>query len=204
MADGDDRLQFSFELIDKVSDTATQIGTSAEEADRRVEDFNATAEDAVRTSKTLDSSLQATQVNLVTQMSAIGSLDGAVNAVRGGLEGLGLVSEETSEKLAKVSAGFSLIKGTAQGLVAVKALMSTLNAQTAINAALSSYLAVLKNPAMLAGVGLAAGAAAGIAGAYLMTNNNTTTNTTTNITVQDTTPKQATGGIIKVFEGGAL
>lgn len=204
MADEDNRLQFSFELIDGVSENAKAIERSVEEADRTVVTYEHDTERAVQSTKSLDTTVQATQLRLITQMAAIGSLGGAVNALSGGLTGLGLVSDETAQHLAKVSSAFSIIKGTAQGLTAVKALMATLNAQTAINASLSSYLAVLKNPAMLAGVALAGGAAVGVAGAYLMTNNSHTTNNNTSITVQDTTPAQATDSIIRIVEGGAL
>lgn len=83
-------------------------------------------------------------------------------------------------------------------------MMATLNAQTAINASLSTYLAVLKNPAMLAGVAVAGGAAVGFAGAYLMTRNNNTTNNTNNINIQGEAPRDAVAQIIDIFEGGAL
>ena len=205
MAAEDERLRFSFELVDEVTETATEITRSVDRADDKVVEYTTDAQRAKQATNELDRATHATQLRLVTQMAAIGSISGAVNALSGGLQGLGLVSDETAQDLAKVSSAFSVIKGTAQGLTAVKALMATLNAQTAINASLSSYLAVLKNPAMMAGVAIAGGAALGVAGAYLMTNNSSTTNNqTTNITVQDTTPARATNGIIRVVEGGAL
>lgn len=200
----DDKLQFSFELIDNVSDTASQMTDSASEAQEGVDRLVDSEQRAIDTTRRLDTDLKGTQIQLLTQMAVIGSLGGAVNAITGGMENLGLVSDETAQKLRGVSSAFGIIKGTAQGLVAVKALMATLNAQTAINASLSSYLAVLKNPAMLAGVALAGGAAVGFAGAYLMNNNsNTTNNSTTNVTIEDTSPKNATE-VYRIFGGGAL
>lgn len=200
----DDKLQFSFELIDNVSDSASQMADSASDADDAVNRLTESEERAISTTRTLDNDLKGNQVQLLTQMAVIGSLSGAVNSITGGMRGLGIVSDETAEKLQGVGSAFAIIKGTAQGLTAVKALMATLNAQTAINASLSSYLAVLKNPAMLAGVALAGGAAIGVAGAYLMnSSNNTTNNNTTNVTIEDTSPKNATE-VYRIFGGGAL
>ena len=201
----DEKLQFSFELVDNVTEEAQKIVDSTEEANTSVEALGSASERTNASVRTLDTSLQANQLKLVTQMAALGSLGGAVNAISGGLQGLGLVGEETAQQLQKVTSAFNLIKGSAQSLVAVKGIIATLNAQEAINASLTTYLAALKNPAMLVGVGLAGGAAMALAGNYLMNNN--TTNNTTNITVQDTTPVEAKSSIIKVAEavgGGAL
>lgn len=201
----DEKLQFSFELVDNVSEEAHRMVDSTEEAEASVEALGTASERTTQSVRTLDTSLQANQLKIVTQMAALGSLGGAVNSINGGLQGLGLVGEETAQKLQKVTSAFNLIKGSAQSLVAVKGIIATLNAQEAINASLTTYLATLKNPAMLVGVGLAGGAALAMAGNYLMNNN--TTNNTTNITVQDTTPVEARTSIIKVAEavgGGAL
>lgn len=205
MTDEDKRLAFSFELIDNVTETADQIEESVDGADDSIKEYEADAQRAGVASARLTQDLQAQQMQIVTQLAILGSLGGAVNSINGGLQNLGLVSDQTAEQLTKISSAFNLIKGTSQGLVAVKGLMATLNAQTAINASLSTYLAVLKNPAMLAGVAVAGGAAAGFAGAYLMTrNNNTTNNNTTNVNIQGEAPRDAVAQIIDIFEGGAL
>ena len=204
MNDEDNRLQFSFELVDNVSDHAKEIESNIRETDSTVEEYTQDAERAIQTDRRLQSTTEATQVRLLTQMAVIGSLDGAVRSISGGMQALGIVSDETAAQLGKVGAAFGIIKGTAQGLTAIKGLMATLNAQTAINASLSSYLAVLKNPAMLAGVALAGGAALGFAGAYLMTSNNNSTTNNTTINVDSNTPQNATNNIIKIVEGGAL
>ena len=202
----DEKLQFSFELIDNVSQTAGEMTQASEEASDSIESMSDSIDVADDKVRQLTADLDSNQIRLLSQMAVLGSLGGAVNSINGGLQTLGLVSDETAQQLNKVTAGFNLIKGSAQALVAVKTIIATLNAQEAINAALTTYLATLKNPALLVGVGLAGGAALAVAGNYLM-NNSTTNNTTTNITVQDTTPAEAKSSIVKIAEavgGGAL
>lgn len=201
----DEKLQFSFELIDNVSQTAGEMTQASEEASDSIESMTDSIDVADDKVRQLTADLDSNQIRLLSQMAVLGSLGGAVNSINGGLQTLGLVSDETAQQLNKVTAGFNLIKGSAQALVAVKTIIATLNAQEAINAALTTYLATLKNPALLVGVGLAGGAALAVAGQYL-TNNNTN-NMTTNITVQDTTPAPAQEAIINLVratEGGAL
>ena len=201
----DEKLQFSFELIDNVSQTAGEMTQASEEASDSIESMSDSIDVADDKVRQLTADLDSNQIRLLSQMAVLGSLGGAVNSINGGLQTLGLVSDETAQQLNKVTAGFNLIKGSAQALVAVKTIIATLNAQEAINAALTTYLATLKNPALLVGVGLAGGAALAVAGQYL-TNNNTN-NMTTNITVQDTTPAPAQEAIINLVratEGGAL
>lgn len=120
MTDEDRSLAFSFELIDNVTETAEQIGDSVDEADDSVNNYRRDAEQAGTASNALTQSLQAQQLQIVTQLTILGSLGGAVNSINGGLQTLGLVSDQTAEQLTKISSAFNLIKGTSQGLIAVK------------------------------------------------------------------------------------
>ena len=143
-----------------------------------------------------------TQISLLTQLTAVMSLKEGVSAVSNGLISLGIVSGDAAQALGQVNAAFSLMAGAVSTLKSIQAVMTTVNAASAIGAAIDTYRATLANPAMLGAVALASGAAIGVAGAYLMSNNTTTNSTTVNIV--DTTPAQAQSEILQVVTGGAL
>lgn len=143
-----------------------------------------------------------TQISLLTQLTAVMSLKEGVSAVSNGLISLGIVSGDAAQALSQVNAAFSLMAGAVSTLKSIQAVMTTVNAASAIGAAIDTYRATLANPAMLGAVALASGAAIGVAGAYLMSNN--TTNNSTTVNIVDTTPAQAQSEILQVVTGGAL
>ena len=123
----------------------------------------------------------------------------------GGVQQLGIVSDETSQVLGKINAAFGIMAGAAGTIKAIQGAMAALNVATAINASLNSFNAVLQNPAMLAGVGLAAGAALGVAGTYLVMQNDQSSTSTT-INVVDGSQGRAEFGaeVYDIITGGAL
>lgn len=196
-------IEYVFALKDDTSATAKVMSDSAQEADESVKQLkDSEVELRIQTDETT-MALDRQQVNILTQLTALMGMKESVSAVTSGLIGLGLVSDDTAQKLGMVNAGFSLLSGAVTGIKALQAVMTTLNATTAINGVITSFTAMLKNPAAMAGVGIAMGTAAGVAGAFLLTQN-TSNNRTANITVMDTTPQAATNEIFQIVNGGAL
>lgn len=196
-------IEYVFALKDDTSATAKVMSDSAQEADESVKQLkDSEVELRIQTDETT-MALDRQQVNILTQLTALMGMKESVSAVTSGLIGLGLVSDDTAQKLAMVNAGFSLMSGAVTGIKALQAVMTTLNATMAINGVITSFTAMLKNPAAMAGVGIAMGTAAGVAGAFLLTQN-TSNNRTANITVMDTTPQAATNEIFQIVNGGAL
>lgn len=172
----------------------------------RTADRTTTALDRERSSAvSAEASLQSARIEAIQTMMTISSMGGAVGALQNGLTSLGLISEDTASKLSMVGGAFNVIKGTAEGLAAVRSIMVGLNLQMGINAQLSTYLAALKNPAMLAVAGAAAGAAIGIGASYFMTDNRQN-NSQTNITITDTntSSQSALDRVYRIVDGGAL
>ena len=107
--------------------------------------------------------------------------------------------------LGKINAAFGIMAGAAGTLKAIQGAMAALNVATAINASLNSFNAVLQNPAMLAGVGLAAGAAIGVAGTYLVMNQDqSSTSTTINVVDGSEGRNQFGAEVYDIVNGGAL
>lgn len=144
-------------------------------------------------------------IKVTNQLVAIGALKGGVSAMIGGVQQLGIVSDDTAQVLGKINAAFGIMAGAAGTIKAIQGAMAALNVATAINASLNSFNAVLQNPAMLAGVGLAAGAAIGVAGTYLvMQNDQSRTSTTINVVDGSEGRSQFGAEVYDVITGGAL
>lgn len=230
MSDLDKEINYVFNLVDNVSSTAGQMQQSLEstsegivELENRQEGLQATTQETIQQSEHMrlevrqdaeeaqaslqgvDASLQRTQMNVLTQLTALMGFREAISAVTSGLIGMGLVGDDTAEALMKVNSAFSLFAGAVTTIKSVQAVMTTLNAATAIQGALETFIAVIKNPMYAAVVGVAAGAAVGALGAYaLMSGGSTTNNSSVTINVTDTTPQQAQSEIYQVVSGGAL
>ena len=151
----------------------------------------------------MEASVMAVQTKQALELSTLMGVKESVGSVIGGVTALGLVSQETAQDLAKVNAAFQLMAGAATGLKTLQVLMTSLNAQTAINASLNTFLSVVRNHALgMAAVGAGLGAMAGVAGMYLYTNNQS--NKTVNITVDGGGPTAVAQEIYTVVNGGAL
>lgn len=202
MTDLNKTIEYVFKLNDNVSESATAMSQSADRAGTKLDELELKQQEARQSIDKTDQKLANQQVGIVTQLTALMGFRESVSAVTGGIIGLGLVSDETAQDLQKINAAFSIFAGAVTTIKAVQAVMTTLNAATAANAVINTYNAVVGNPAMMAGVGIAMGAAAGIAGALLLSSNTTNNNTT--IKVDSGTPQQATNEIYRVVGGGAL
>lgn len=202
MTDLNKTIEYVFKLTDNVSESATSMSQSADRAGAKLDELEVKQQETRQSIDRTDQKLANQQVGIVTQLTALMGFRESVSAITGGIIGLGLVSDETAVELNKINAAFSIFAGAVTTIKAVQAVMTTLNAATAANAVINTYNAVVSNPAMMAGVGIAVGAAAGIAGALLLSSN--TTNNTTTIKVDSGTPQQVTNEIYRVVDGGAL
>ena len=179
----------------RAQELAEQAATAiaASQADARTEIQATSAEMDVQSSK------------ITNQLVAIGALKGGVSAMIGGVQQLGIVSDDTAQVLGKINAAFGIMAGAAGTIKAIQGAMAALNVATAINASLNSFNAVLQNPAMLAGVGLAAGAAIGVAGTYLVMNQDqSSTSTTINVVDGSEGRSQFGAEVYDIVNGGAL
>jgi hypothetical protein len=193
----------------KADQTSTHLDSAVEDMRQTMDILNAEVDVAsAKQGELRDEMLHTqttasdTQISLLTQLTAVMSLKEGVSAVSNGLISLGIVSSDAAQALSQVNAAFSLMAGAVSTLKSIQAVMTTVNAASAIGAAIDTYRATLANPAMLGAVALASGAAIGVAGAYLMSNN--TTNNSTTVNIVDTTPAQAQSEILQVVTGGAL
>lgn len=193
----------------KADQTSTHLDSAVEDMRQTMDILNAEVDVAsTKQAELRDEMLHTqttasdTQISLLTQLTAVMSLKEGVSAVSNGLISLGIVSGDAAQALSQVNAAFSLMAGAVSTLKSIQAVMTTVNAASAIGAAIDTYRATLANPAMLGAVALASGAAIGVAGAYLMSNN--TTNNSTTVNIVDTTPAQAQSEILQVVTGGAL
>lgn len=203
MTDISNEIEFIYTLKDGVSAPAGQIKQSADTASQSVNTLNN------EMAKTPDKARMATEemnkLNVVAQLSALNGLKGALNGSIGSMTALGLVSEDVSDSLMKITHGFNLVVSAAQGMKSVRALLMAVNVQEGILATISTYTSALSNPAKLAIAGVAL-AGAGAVGGYLLgsqTTHNHTKNTT--ITVENTPENTQTGNqIYNIINGDAL
>lgn len=187
--------------------TSTKVKTDADGIDSRL-DATLTHAKTVKaqmdqTTAQMEQAVMAVQTKQALELSTLMGVKESVGSVIGGVTALGLVSQETAQDLAKVNAAFQLMAGAATGLKTLQVLMTSLNAQTAINASLNTFLSVVRNHALgMAAVGAGLGAMAGVAGMYLYTNNQS--NKTVNITVDGGGSSAVAQEIYTVVNGGAL
>ena len=117
----------------------------------------------IQTKKTKEETMQQ-NVSFIAQIAAVGAVYGGMQMLTTSVKVLGLVSDETAEKLTKISASVGIIFGSFQLLRGAIEIVNTLKSAEIALAAVETYRAVLKSPAKLAVVAVAGGAAAGVAG----------------------------------------
>lgn len=189
----------------RTRDRVTADGARVQAVTDAVEASSAQARAQVASdSAAMQRDILAVQTKAVLELSTLMAVKESVSAVTGGIVALGLVSDETAKDLMQVNAGFQLVAGAATGLKALQTIMVGLNAQTAINASLNTFLSVVRNHALgMAAVGAGLGAMAGVAGMYLYTNNQNTKNVS--IEVQGGSDTESTASqIYQIVNGGAL
>lgn len=191
----------------KSRETSTSVQSDTSYINARLSDVVSNAQDAKNQMQTITSEMEgavmAVQTKQALELSTLMGVKESVGSVIGGVTALGLVSQETAQDLAKVNAAFQLMAGAATGLKTLQVLMTGLNAQTAINASLNTFLSVVRNHALgMAAVGAGLGAMAGVAGMYLYTNNQSSK--TVNINVDGGGSSAVAQEIYTVVNGGAL
>jgi len=143
-------LTYRYEIVDNV----TQVANAGTDAQGRL---NASMETGI--------SLQNTNtLAWLKQMTALSSLRRGLSGITMGLVEFGIIGKQGEAVMRKLTAGVSLFVGTAQLIKGVVAIINMLRAAEVGLAAVETYRAVLKNPAMLAVTVAGVGAAAGIGG----------------------------------------
>jgi hypothetical protein len=225
-----EEVDLAIRLVDQVSATARQMEESADSAKQSVDALEQSVDNAnssISTAKTgldtvvvqsesakqavredtvaMERDIMAVQTKQALELSTLMAVKESVSAVTGGMIALGMVSDETAQDLMKVNAGFQLISGAATGLKALQVLMTGLNAQTAINASLNTFLSVVRNHALgMAAVGLGLGAMAGVAGMYLYSNNQSSKTVNIEVTGGTEAQRDTASQIYSIVNGGPL
>lgn len=125
--------------------------------------------------------VDSASISFIKQLAAASALRHGIVGITNGLDTLGLISDDTTESLRKVSAATGLVVGGFQMMKAITPIIEGLRTAELGLAAVETFRSVLNNPAAIALVGVAAGAALGV-GAMMLTNNNSN-QTTVNQTV---------------------
>lgn len=189
---------YTFRAVDEISKPLEGARRNIEDTERASEKYNRTAEEVASQSAKASAKVQAlnrdqtaTILKSVETLSALHAVQSGLSAVTSSVRTLGLVNEETAEKMQKLTAGVQLMVGTAQAVKGVVTLFNSLNSVLKTTAIVSTFAAIAENPAkgalIVGGAGLAAGAVAGYM--YSATTNN---NHNTTINVQhESTARQA-------------
>lgn len=125
--------------------------------------------------------VDSASISFIKQLAAASALRHGIVGITNGLDTLGLISDDTTESLRKVSAAAGVVVGSFQVMKSITPIIEGLRTAELGLAAVETFRSVLNNPAAIALVGVAAGAALGV-GAMMLTNNNSN-QTTVNQTV---------------------
>lgn len=189
---------YTFRAVDEISKPLEGARRNIENTERASQQYNRTAEEVASQSakasakvQTLNQDQTATILKSVETLSALHAVQSGLSAVTSSVKTLGLVDEETAEKMQKLTAGVQLLVGTAQAVKGVVTLFQSLNSVLKTTAIVSTFASIAENPAkgalIVGGASLAAGAVAGYM--YSATTNN---NHNTTINVQhESTARQA-------------
>lgn len=146
----EENISFILDFVDNVSATTQRLETGQLK-------YSAAAEQATK-------SIDSQNISFVAQVQAVRSLSMGLRTGITAMSTLGLISDETTQKLMKmhaavalVSAGFQVLKGASQILKMLR------EAEIAL-ASVETYRAVLKSPKALALIAVAGVAAAGVGG----------------------------------------
>lgn len=189
---------YTFRAVDEISKPLEGARRNIENTERASEKYNRTAEEVASQSAKASAKVQALNqdqtaaiLKSVETLSALHAVQSGLSAVTSSVRTLGLVNEETAEKMQKLTAGVQLMVGTAQAVKGVVTLFNSLNSVLKTTAIVSTFASIAENPAkgalIVGGASLAAGAVAGYM--YSATTNN---NHNTTINVQhESTARQA-------------
>ena len=189
---------YTFRAVDEISKPLEGARRNIENTERASQQYNKTAEEVATQSAKASAKVQALNqdqtaaiLKSVETLSALHAVQSGLSAVTSSVKTLGLVDEETAEKMQKLTAGVQLLVGTAQAVKGVVTLFQSLNSVLKTTAIVSTFASIAENPAkgalIVGGASLAAGAVAGYM--YSATTNN---NHNTTINVQhESTARQA-------------
>lgn len=189
---------YTFRAVDEISKPLEGARRNIENTERASQQYNRTAEEVASQSAKASAKVQAlnqdqtaTILKSVETLSALHAVQSGLSAVTSSVKTLGLVNDETAEKMQKLTAGVQLMVGTAQAVKGVVTLFQSLNSVLKTTAIVSTFASIAENPAkgalIVGGASLAAGAVAGYM--YSATTNN---NHNTTINVQhESTARQA-------------
>lgn len=189
---------YTFRAVDEISKPLEGARRNIENTERASQQYNRTAEEVASQSAKASAKVQALNqdqtaaiLKSVETLSALHAVQSGLSAVTSSVKTLGLVNEETAEKMQKLTAGVQLMVGTAQAVKGVVTLFQSLNSVLKTTAIVSTFASIAENPAkgalIVGGASLAAGAVAGYM--YSATTNN---NHNTTINVQhESTARQA-------------
>ena len=189
---------YTFRAVDEISKPLEGARRNIENTERASQQYNRTAEEVASQSAKASAKVQAlnqdqtaTILKSVETLSALHAVQSGLSAVTSSVRTLGLVNDETAEKMQKLTAGVQLMVGTAQAVKGVVTLFQSLNSVLKTTAIVSTFASIAENPAkgalIVGGASLAAGAVAGYM--YSATTNN---NHNTTINVQhESTARQA-------------
>ena len=189
---------YTFRAVDEITKPMNQAKRSIEETERASEKYNRTAEEVATQSAKASASVQklnqdqnTTILKSVETLTALHAVQSGLSAVTASVQTLGIVDEETAEKMKKLTAGIQLVVGTAQAVKGVVTIFNTLNAVLKTTAIVSTFASIAENPAKGALVVGSMGLAAGAIGGYLYsTTQNNNHNTTINVQ-HESTARQA-------------
>ena len=185
---------YTFRAVDEISKPLEGARRNIENTERASQQYNRTAEEVASQSAKASAKVQAlnqdqtaTILKSVETLSALHAVQSGLSAVTSSVKTLGLVNEETAEKMQKLTAGVQLMVGTAQAVKGVVTLFQSLNSVLKTTAIVSTFASIAENPAkgalIVGGASLAAGAVAGYM--YSATTNNNH-NTTINVQHENT------------------
>lgn len=182
----DRTITWAFRVADDMSSGANEAADAADKAGTSTDIAKNKQKELQNEAKNTNSILTRQQANLALQVTVVTGLQGAVSGLTGGIQALGITSEETNKKLQMINGAFQIMGGTANLIKSLQLAMTLLNVATLKNALLNTYNAVVSNPAAIALVGAASGAAISAA-IILGAQNSSSSSSTTNITVNGTT-----------------
>lgn len=177
---------YTFRAVDEISKPLEGARRNIENTERASQQYNRTAEEVASQSakasakvQTLNQDQTATILKSVETLSALHAVQSGLSAVTSSVKTLGLVNEETAEKMQKLTAGVQLMVGTAQAVKGVVTLFQSLNSVLKTTAIVSTFASIAENPAkgalIIGGASLAAGAVAGYMYSATTNNNHNTT-----------------------------
>lgn len=115
-------------------------------------------------------SMNTQSLTLIQNIAVLGALKGGLMGLTRELHILGITTDAQNEKIRQMMAGFNIFVDIARIIHGVIGLVEMLKASEIGLAAVETYRAVLKNPAM-AGVAVGGAAVAGGVGGYLLAKN---------------------------------